>query len=303
MKYLKFTIILLMFFAISQVSNLIADESQINEEISVDTVFTSDDEVKFSLNDELGFNNPTIELVYGFGTPTIKSFVSDFAPIDMAEIRLGFTSYKKNDIDKSLFNYDFNYFFIGSYSSNWKTKENETSSEFNTDSWRFGFAWSDGHGYKIGEKTNIVLYQTDAWTWTKTRFMDTSVINVEKYKMDNFGDAFRFGDYFEGGVKFQIYEPFAINLSYQRGIILPRHLFWYWLGSGTIERAGDWLVDWFADKINEASPTFGPVAYFILHNAYSYGFYELRKSKMSWPFNTTEPLMYDGFNVGMTFAF
>lgn len=297
MKFFKFTSVLLLFFALSQVSVLFAEDT------FSDSLDIPDDDVKFSFSKPFAFDHPTVEVIYGNGSPMVKSFLSDFSKVSSLEARFGFTTYEPLDNDSSLLEYNFNYFFIGNNNSMLIENNEESSSQINTDSWRFGFAWSDGQGYKIGEKTNIVFYQTDAWAWTKTRLIDSINNPKEQFKMNNLGDDFRFGDYYEGGIKFQIYEPFAINLSYQRGIVMPRHLFWYWLASGTIERGGDYLVGWFTDKISEASPTFGPIAYFILHNAYSYGFYELRKSKMNWPFNTTEPLMYDGFNVGMTFTF
>lgn len=297
MKFLKFTTVILLVLSFSHISNLIANEN------NSDSLYFSNSNMHSNFGNILGMDEPTIELIYGFGNPVIKSFDSDFEKVNLAEVRFGFNNYDILGNNKNLIDFSFNYFFIGNYSSNWNSKAKENSSEFNTDSWRFGFAWSDGQGYKIGKETKIILYQTDAWTWTKTRFIDSSLILVENNKMNKFADEFHFGDYFEGGIKFEIYKPFAINLSYQRGIVMPRHLFWYWLFSGTVERSGDFIVDWFTKKINKASPTFGPIAYFILHNAYSYAFYELRKSKMNWPFNTTEPLMYDGFNLGLTFTF
>jgi hypothetical protein len=42
---------------------------------------------------------------------------------------------------------------------------------------------------------------------------------------------------------------------------------------------------------------------FVLKTGFSYGFYELRKTKMNWPFNSVSPLMYESWKVGMSFEF
>jgi hypothetical protein len=53
----------------------------------------------------------------------------------------------------------------------------------------------------------------------------------------------------------------------------------------------------------DRSPYAGPIVHFVLKNALSYGFYELRKKHMNWPVQTVAPLMYENYKVGLTFAF
>ncbi|MBK6682749.1 MAG: hypothetical protein IPG53_23550 [Ignavibacteriales bacterium] len=57
--------------------------------------------------------------------------------------------------------------------------------------------------------------------------------------MDQFNESVRFGNRFEGGIKVQSKESLEISAGYQRSIISPKHMFWYWAGSSIIEEILD----------------------------------------------------------------
>lgn len=50
------------------------------------------------------------------------------------------------------------------------------------------------------------------------------------------------------------------------------------------------------------SPTMSMVN-FVLKNAFSYGFHELRKKNGSWPFESEAPISNDTFMIGVTMVF
>ena len=170
--------------------------------------------------------------------------------------------------------------------------------------WQFGVSQIEGYGHQFTEKTNLLFYTASNGHWMGLEY--DSIPNGDSlYKklMDRFTDGVRYSDKFEAGIKFQVYEPFAITVAYEKQIIYPRILFWKWIGSEILAGLGEEIISHFSKKIIEASPTFGPFFHFALINAYKYGVYELRKKRMNWPFATETPLMNEGFNVGMTFTF
>ncbi|MFC2131716.1 hypothetical protein ACFLSQ_09800 [Bacteroidota bacterium] len=304
---MKFTLLLTLIFSIVFLNipaNVIAQDEE-DSEIWDGSFWDDDFESSFSIK------HPTVELKYGMGEPSIHKdlFSSKFEKVNSVEARFGFMTKKEKLFENTVFEYTFNYFFLGNITSDWNKTNEANSVRINTDAWQWGFGFSKGYGYKFGEKTDLVLYSTGALAWTSIDFLDTSATipienaDMDNAKMDYFGDNFRFGDYFEGGIKFQVYEPLAFTVGYQRGIVLPRHMFWKWLGGGIVEGIGEGIISWFSDEVVESSPTFGPIVYFVLKNAYSYGIYELRKKRMNWPFDTEAPLMYENFKVGMSFGF
>ncbi|MBK6682757.1 MAG: hypothetical protein IPG53_23600 [Ignavibacteriales bacterium] len=88
--------------------------------------------------------------------------------------------------------------------------------------------------------------------------------------MDQFNESVRFGNRFEGGLKFRVKESLEIGAGYQRSIIFPKHMFWYWAGSSIIEEIGQGLIDGFISHVTKASWRYS-CCLFSLKNALSYG--------------------------------
>lgn len=269
------------------------------EETTEDNIWEDNMQMKFSVS------HPTVEIKYGMGNPYFHDavFNSTFESVNSLEVRLGFLKKESEIFDENIYDYSFNYLLFQNMTSSWDKSKNETSSKINTDAWQFGFGFSKGYGYKLGENTDLSLYSTGAMIWTTVDFMDTSTILNDQKRLNYFGDSFRFGDYFEGGINFQVYEPVAVTLAYQQTLIYPRFLIWKAMGSGIVEGVGSIAISWFSGKVLKASPTWGPIVHFVLTNAYSYGYNQLRKKNMCWPFDTDTPLMYDNFKVGVSLSF
>ena len=121
--------------------------------------------------------------------------------------------------------------------------------------------------------------------------------------IDIVGDGVRFGNGFEAGIEFSPIENVSLNFGFQSEAIFPRHMFWYWCLNYGIESAAQGLVDAFTNKVMKKSPTVTPIVSFILKNAVSYGFYELKKKNMNWPTNTVPAFMIESYKVGLSFNF
>ncbi|MCH6574958.1 MAG: hypothetical protein IH795_07110, partial [Bacteroidetes bacterium] len=196
---------------------------------------------------------------------------------------------------------NFKYLFL-SYISSDLTGGSENQNELNFRNWRFGFAGSNGYGYKLC-KSAIILYSSYSYDWTQVDFTDTADNELDQITMDRFEDGIRFGTSNDGGLKIVATSLISLDVNYQRSIVFERHLFWKWAGSAVIEAVANGLLDVFIKEIFQSSPQAGPIVNFLLKNALAYGIYELRQGEMNWPFSSTPPLSFDSFRFGVAFTF
>ncbi|TAL70055.1 MAG: hypothetical protein EPN82_05435 [Bacteroidetes bacterium] len=249
---------------------------------------------------------PTIELDYGMGIPRFKNDYIDknFTDISVAELKLGFTKKRVDLYNQFAMSYKFTYFLIGTITSDW-TSEDKIGDNLNSNVWRLGLGMSRGYGYNISEGTYFVLFNSGNIFWSKVEFKDKdAATSITKDILKTYDNGnFRFCQSYESGFKFQMFYPLSIGASYEKIIVYPRLMTWYWLGSQILTGIGQSTIEYFTHKVAKASPGAGSIVHFILINAYNYGAYELRKKYMNWPYQTASPLMYDNWKVGLTFAF
>lgn len=247
--------------------------------------------------------SPTIEVIYGLKTKPKyheDAFNGKFEDNYAVEVRLGHTNTRPVANTDVVFKYDYNYAFVSNYSEDFGEKKTNPEG-VGFDSWRFGFSWSNGYGYKFSDYSGLIFYHTQGINWTKFKFKNMPVEGTRDYEaLDVFGDAFRFGDHFEGGVKLRPIKNLAINAGYEQVLVFPRHMFWYWALSEIIESASQGILDGFIKEVRKSSPAATPVVSFILKNALSYGIYELRGKYMNWPTETAPPMKLENFKVGIT---
>jgi hypothetical protein len=244
---------------------------------------------------------PTIELNYGNSKIKLKDMRDKFANPGMIELKLGYTTDKTYKGSDNIIKYNFKYFHIGNFTTN--LPGNEKSTDLQSNSWRFGFGWSSGFGYNLGSGFEIIPYHQRSFDWTMLKLGSTPSNRSDIDATDLFNKDLRFGNSFQGGIKFKFTDNFGLDASYERSIVYSRHLFWKWGISEIIEGIGQGLLDKFVDEILDSSPNAVPVVNFLLKNALSYGIYELKQDKMNWPFETVPPLALDQFKVGVSFVF
>jgi len=262
-------------------------------------------------------SNPFIEINYGFGTPKHKKFNGDFGKTGLAEIRLGYGD-KKTYYEDYVVETDESYFFGSNLSTDLSNNDLSTG-EIETKLWRFGIGYRDGFGYQT-EGFAVIPYYNWALTWSR---LETDAFKYEVFPagvdyypgssfndyvnnreiINRYRDSFRFGTFSEGGIRFEFADFVSLDASYEASVIYPRHLVWKQAGSFLIEHIGIILIDDFVDGIFDSTPAAAPVVSFLLKNGFSYGFYQLKRDDMNWPFKTETPLTYETFKVGMTFTF
>ena len=121
--------------------------------------------------------------------------------------------------------------------------------------------------------------------------------------IDRFNENFRFGTDYETGLRVNVASLVDISAGYQFGSVFPRYMVWKHIGSFAVETAGLALLDEFIREIMDSSPAAGPLMNIILKGAYYYGFHQLKKENMNWPFKTESPLTYETFKFGITLIF
>lgn len=248
------------------------------------------------------FEKPSIELTYGNSDIRLSGADGSFSNAGMIELKLGFTTKNKSYYGKNITGFENRYFFIGNASNKISYKSTE-SGKIKNDLWRFGLGNKDAYGLKIGS-IEIMPYSSNSFSWSKFSYEKSAGISgTDLNSFDKFNDAFRFGTSTEGGINLQLTPGFSIQPQFESSVIFPRHLFGKQLMSSIIEMSGYYLIDNFTKKIMRNAPAAGTFVNFLLKNAYEFGYYQLRKDKMNWPFNSEAPMRYYTYKIGMAFTF
>lgn len=243
---------------------------------------------------------PTVSVDYGFSKIAMEDLSTGLSKPNSAELKLGYTSTSSTWENEDIIKYKFRYAYLSNISTD--LSGNNASTDYQSDTWRFGFGRAGGYGYKFGT-ASIIPYHAYSINWTRVKFDHLPLNSADRNLLEPFDNTFRFGTSMDAGIRFQPVPHIMIEGAYERSIIFPKHMFWKWTGSVIIEAAGQVALDNFIDEIMDSSPYAVPIMSFILKNALSYGIYELRQSKMNWPFSTDAPLAFDQFKVGLTFVF
>jgi hypothetical protein len=169
----------------------------------------------------------------------------------------------------------------------------------------FGFVDESGYGYALGENSSIRLLVTDQSTWTSVRPQSYAEgLGPDQWQqLRDFTGGVRFGSTMAPTIEWKMGSTLSLRANYTWTQVLPRHMFWYWAGSELIEGVADGLASALIKSFGSSSTSSLPVMNFILRNAIAYGFKELRRDKMNWPFDTVSPLNVTSWNVGLSVTF
>lgn len=276
---------------------------------SSDEWFDDDFYEEFSDNDYIQMFSfsavrPMIDLNLGLNKINLdkKSYSNSFNEIGNLSGKFGYS--RKNSIfdSKNIYNGSNNYLFLD-YLNKDLPLSKTTGLNTNAKIFQIGFGDDDFYSYKIADLIDLEFTNNSAfgWTWLSFDNVETDSNNI-KY-LNYICDGMRFSNSVGNDVKILIDDSYGISAGYNRTIVYQRHLFWYWAGSEIINQAGNGMIDWFVRSIAKRSSGAAPIVYFILHSAYNYGMYELRKDGMNWPFESSPGFIYDNFKVGVSFRF
>jgi len=173
-----------------------------------------------------------------------------------------------------------------------------------TDVWRFGFVSTKGFGYELNENMAVNFYAgSSALSWSIVNPKSNVADSLQNLALREFEGSVRFGAAAQAGIGLQLTKNIELRGSYDWTQIYPRHLFWFWAGSGAIEGVADALAMAFVKAVGRSSPAAAPIMYFVLKNAVSMGFAGLRQHQMNWPFETVAPMNIQTWRISGVFTF
>jgi hypothetical protein len=247
---------------------------------------------------------PFVELDFGVSNPFLNKnvFKSNFAKMSIFVVKLGYENLKvpkKSTLLQKSISY---YLFIQNYNNNLPLSDN-INNELNLNAWNVGLSVRKSYIYNMGRSIKLNLYNTDGIGWTLLKFPDKASTIEDQASIDLYAKDLRFGNQTEAGLKFSLSDNIGINAGFERALVYPRFMFWFWAGSEIIYHIGNESINWFVKSVEKSSPEFAPIAYFLIQNAWSNAYYELRKDKMNWPFETVPPLMIESYKFGLSYRF
>lgn len=166
------------------------------------------------------------------------------------------------------------------------------------DSWRFGFGWQDGYGYKVNN-LEIFLIHKGSFNWTNISLnYDPNLPNMNK-----FTDGLSFGTNFGSGVMVKLLGPFHLEILYEKSHIHPRYVFGEQVSSWMLENILQRWLDFFEYELAYKFGNKYPVYYFLYKTAVSATIYKFREDNMNFPFKSSTPIISNGININFKFVF
>lgn len=168
------------------------------------------------------------------------------------------------------------------------------------DFWSLGFINGTGYGYQWGSST-LMLTVEDNTSWTSINPRTYSLMQgpADWQNIMDFDGTMRLSSSMTSSLEFRVSNTVSLTGGYTWNQVMPRHLFWYWMGSEIIEGLAGNAVDRLIENFTEMSPKSQPVMHFVLKSAVLYGMKEMRRKYMNWPFETASPLNITYWNIGV----
>jgi hypothetical protein len=168
------------------------------------------------------------------------------------------------------------------------------------DFWSLGLINGMGYGYQWGSSTLMLTVEDNA-SWTSINPRTYSLVKgpADWQNIMDFDGTMRLSSSMTSSLEFRVSNTLSLTGGYTWNQVMPRHLFWYWMGSEIIEGLAGNAVDRLIENYTEMSPKSQPVMHFVLKSAVLYGMKEMRRKYMNWPFETASPMNITYWNIGV----
>jgi hypothetical protein len=247
---------------------------------------------------------PSIELSYGTSDIKSPSLITSFSKAGMMELKMGVTNQWRNYLNRNVVNHSFRYILLSTASSDLNYDKNNQVG-LKSDMWRFGVGKRSGTGFNF-QSFSILPYNSNSYIWSRVNINEATLATLPQSDisvLSDFNKDFRFGTSNEIGINVKATKLIGLDFKYERSLIFPRHLFAKHMISLLVEEGGYLVIDGFVHNVMRRTPVGGAIVGFVLKGGYSYAMSQLRTGSMNWPFDTTAPLDYDSFKLGMSFNF
>jgi len=158
-------------------------------------------------------------------------------------------------------------------------------------------------GYSLSTDFNLMLSTGGQWTWTSVSPKSYATADTNNWRsVDDFASGLNFGSTWSPGIELNS-GNFGVRVGYNWTQIYPRHMYWYWITSEAIENIAQTGAFYLINAVSKKGETAYPIINFVLTNAVSYLFSELRTDKMNWPWDTVAPMNIKSWNLSVNYAF
>ncbi|MBD3408773.1 MAG: hypothetical protein GF419_01075 [Ignavibacteriales bacterium] len=261
------------------------------------------------------FDQPTVGVGYGIATPGLQGLAGAIENVGALRFHIGYTGEWKLqyegilELDEKRTTITYGSAALGARKVADRTLVPQPAgslfsyAEYRPAYWRAMWEDISGFGHALGGNASATPYYAFGLGATKVLVNELDYDNQSDEAEWRRYDGLRFTNNFASGFRLKPIEALELDLGYEASVVYPRVLFWMWLGSYAIERAGEEAISSFVGKVIEGTPEAAPVLNFLLKGAWSYALHELREENMHWPFETDAPLTTRQFHVGVNLKF
>jgi hypothetical protein len=200
-----------------------------------------------------------------------------------------------------------NIFYVGSESvflSNISTYFNPVENiagSIKSDAWRFGFAYSNGYGYKLGNQPKLLLQHKSGFTWTRFDFEHINVTSAQSYLKD-LDEKMKFGQFYSSSIVYSLTQSIKIELYYEKantynstgGIAI--------IGTLVFEGALQRWVDFYETPLLMEFGDYYPFIYFAYKTAISSFIYAQKSNEHLFPFGGSKQASYNTYGIQLSFV-
>ncbi len=240
-----------------------------------------------------------VSLEAGLGSPMFSALNGDVNTTQQYGLRFGFErNYTRSSSSSLLFQGETGFFIHTQRASSPDANRALATGV------QFGTFETQGLGYSLGDNSSIVFFNGDGSAWTIFDKISAPERSVTQFDPDgilaSYGSgSLRFGKSYTNGIALNIGD-ISLMGSFDNTLVYRRHLVLQWYLSESVETISNYFVNSLARRVFRSQPNVAPVVAWLMQTALNYGWYRMRSTQMTFPFNSEAALRYDAFVVRMS---
>ncbi len=269
------------------------DETTINKTL----IYLSYAQANLSLPYEKLFGSPKTAFKSEFG----YGFYRTYEKLD-SKIKNVKNEKQLNKIDelKNIFYVGSEQIFLSNISTYFSAFDNYNGL-IKSDAWRFGFAYSNGFGYKYNNVPKILLQHKSGLTWNRIDFEQINILSPDSYLKD-LDEKMKFGQYFSPAIVYNITNSIKIELFYEKSIVYNSVGGFSIVGSLLFEAVLQRWIDFYDLPLLLEFGDYYPIIYFAYKTAISSFLYNQKSSEHLFPFGGSKQASYSTYGLQISFV-
>lgn len=242
------------------------------------------------LSFETGFSQPSI-----IGLNPNTTFIHTYN----LDLRYGFIRINEKTGIPNVFKHQSEFTYVSNISADFK-KLNISSNGLYSDGWRFGFGLQDGFGYDFINNKKLYLNHLSSISWLRVDVGGSPDDSSDSLYIKRFDEKFKFGSTYSGGIRYQLYSIFNLEIGYEHAIYFSDFDFAPWFGSWMVDLVLQRSPELYEPDLIKYFHSYYPLVKFVYKNFISYVLSEFRRTNQYFPFKSEKSFNYDCFKVGIS---